>query len=122
MHLHFESFPGPRYGRRILLQAVLTGSQDAISEINVDIHIFEIDAKQVAIRFGQAVSKRHEPFVFKVPIAHGEILENAKTVRYLLLNPHHTIILCLRMKILIINDQTFDQYYRTHGVHRIKTC
>lgn len=91
VRLHFQGFPGLGYGRRVFLQAVLTGAQNTISEINIDVHFLKIYAERFPIHFGQTIPKRQQPIICEVPIAQREILEDAKAVRYFLLNSNHTV-------------------------------
>lgn len=99
-HLHFQSFSGFRYGRRIFLQAIVPGSQNAIPEIRVHVQFLEVHAELLAVRLVQVLSERQQPIVREIPAAHGEVLEDAEPVRNFLLDPHHTEIQIIYIRIV----------------------
>jgi len=102
VRLHFQGFPGLGYGRRVFLQAVLTGAQNTIPEINVHVHFLEIYAERFPVHFGQAIPERQQPVVCEIPIAQSEILEDAKAVRYLLLNSDHTVNKSIKCDVIFV--------------------
>jgi len=113
VRLHFQGFPGLGYGRRVFLQAVLTSAQNAIPEIYVHVHFLEIYAERFPVHFGQAIPERQQPVVCKVPIAQREILEDAKAVRYLLLNSDHTVNKSVKSDVIYFFPEG-SSVYRCH--------
>lgn len=71
------------------MYAILAGSQDALSEIIVYIHFLEVHVELTAVHVIHALPQCQQPIVGEVPFAHGEVLEHAKTIRYLLLDSQH---------------------------------
>jgi len=119
IHLHFQRFPGSGNGGRVFLQAVLTRSQNATPEIWFHFHFLEIHVELFAVRVAQAFSECQQPVIRKVPISHSEILENAKPVRYFLLNSHHAIFEKKKKKT---QKNPYNQCCSVAGRFRIYSC
>lgn len=113
--LHFQNSPGFRYGRRVFLQAILPGAQNAVLKIEVNVQVIEIHVELFAVHVVQALPKCQHPVVIEVPVAHREVLEHAESVRYLLLHANHAAKRNLRFNKRNPGTRSPDDAMATRG-------